>query len=164
MRLMEIVDQKVLHMPIGPSGAGKSTLFRELKQQDPSLQPFSLDLLRHEFYDPNDYSRAWKMSTEDKQFSNRANQRFVEMVKSGQNLFVDNTNLTPKRRKFYLQQAKKHGYKTVAHVFSNVDLDTLIQRQETRSDKTVPEEAVRRQFQAMKEPYEGEFDEVNIVE
>lgn len=159
-----MIDQKILHVPIGPSGAGKSTLFRELSQQDPSLQPFSLDLLRHEFYDPDDYSKAWKMSTEDKNFSHKANQRFIEMVKSGKNIFVDNTNLTPKRRRFYIDQAKRHGYKTVAHVFSNVDLDTLIKRQETRSDKTVPEEAVRRQHTAMKEPLEGEFDEVKMVD
>lgn len=159
MKLNEITSQPTLHMPIGPSGAGKSTLFRKLKSQNPSLRSFSLDDLRHEWYDADDYRKAWEMSTQDKQFEQKANQRFIEMVKQKQDLYIDNTNLSPKRRRFYLEHARRNGYQTVAHVL-NVDVDTLIARQSTRTDKTVPEEAVRRQHSAMVHPQENEFDQV----
>lgn len=162
MKLYELTQQKTLHVPIAPSGAGKTTLYNKLKQQHPNLESFSLDLLRHEFYDADDYANAFKMSTEDSEFRNRANQRFVEMLKTGQDIYVDNTNLTPKTRRFYLQQAKRAGYTTIAYVF-DVPVEELIARQTTRPDKNVPEDAVRRQHASMKHPETGEFDEVQYV-
>lgn len=156
-------NRPTLHMPIAPSGAGKTSLLNRLQARNPNIQVFSLDLLRHEWYDPNDYAAAWKASTEDQDFANKANQRFIEMVKSGKDIYVDNTNLTPKRRRFYLDLARKHGYKTVAYLLP-VDLKTLIARQATRGDKSVPEEAVRRQFMSLVTPTEGEFDEVQTID
>lgn len=159
MKLNEIFAQPTLIMPIGPSGAGKSTLFRRLKSENPSLRSFSLDDLRHEWYDPTDYAKAWKASTEDRQFEQKANQRFIEMIKQKQDIYIDNTNLSPKRRRFYLDLARKNGYKTVGYIL-DVDVDTLVARQSTRTDKSVPAEAVRRQHQSMVPPQANEFDEV----
>lgn len=168
MKLSELAEQTMparpsgeptLYMPIAPSGAGKSTLFRKLKVEHPDLQAFSLDALRHEWYDPNDYHKAWQASTEDKQFEQKANQRFLEMIKTGKDLFVDNTNLSARRRRFYLNEAKRRGYRTVAMLLP-VDLKTLIARQQSRGDKTVPEKAVRQQFFSLQLPQIGEFDQI----
>lgn len=163
MKLHELMKKSVMYIAIGPSGSGKSTLFRKLQDKDPSLRAFSLDMLRHEWYDPTNYAAAWKASTEDKDFANKANERFMEMVEEGDNLFIDNTNLTPKRRRFYIEQARKRGYHVVGIVF-NVDLDTLIARQKTRGDKNVPEQAIRQQLRSMVGPVIGEFDEVMSAE
>jgi len=165
MKINEVIspNRPTLYMPIAPSGAGKSTLLRGLQAKIPGIQVFSLDALRHEWYDPNDYERAWAAAAEDKEFANKANQRFAEMIKTGKDLFVDNTNLTPKRRRHYLDQARKRGYKTVAYLLPT-DLQTLVARQETRDDKNVPEKAVRQQYMSMVGPKEGEFDEVQTVE
>ena len=152
----------VLYMPIAPSGAGKTTYYRKLKQENPRLEMFSLDALRHKLYDPYDYDRAFQMSTEDPTFRDRANDTYLEMLKKKQDLFVDATNLTPEIRKFYLDGAKKLGYKTVGVVFS-YDLDQLIARQKTRGDKDVPEIAVRRQASSLIGPGQGEFDEIQTV-
>lgn len=159
MKLTDITSSKTVFMPIGPSGSGKSTLYRTLKQQHPDLLTFSLDNLRHEWYDSHDYAKAWQASVADKEFRNKANARFIEMIKSGKPLYIDNTNLTPKGRKFYLNHACQHGYKTVGIEFS-VDLQTLIDRQKTRGDKQVPEQAVRQQFNSLVGAQVGEFDEV----
>ena len=159
MKLYEVSHQKTLYMPIAPSGAGKSTLFRKLKEQYPKLFSFSLDNLRHEFYDTEDYAKAFEASTRDKGFQQKANKRFLEMLATGSDIYVDNTNLSPKRRRFYLEQAKKRGYKTVAYTF-NVDVDELIRRQSVRGDKNVPEDAVRRQHATLSEPLPDEFDEI----
>lgn len=162
MKLHELATQRLLIVPIGPSGAGKSTLFKKLKQENPDLVPFSFDALRHEWYDPNDYQKAWQAANEDKTFFNRAQSNFMDLIKQGKSVYVDNTNLSPKSRRFFVESAKKAGYRTVAYVF-NVDVDTLLQRQQTRPDKTVPEHAVRQHVAAMKSPQTGEFDEVHNI-
>jgi predicted kinase len=162
MKLDEIATQRLLIVPIGPSGAGKSTLFNQLKQQHPDLVPYSFDSLRHEWYDPNDYSKAWKASTEDKSFFPRVKENFADLIRAGKSVYVDNTNLSPKARKFFVEKAKEAGYRTIAYVF-DVDVDTLLQRQRTRPDKQVPDEAVRQHVAAMKPPTPGEFHEVRTV-
>lgn len=161
MKISEVIspNQPTLHIPVGPSGAGKSTLYRRLQAKNPELQLFSLDSLRHEWYDPKDYEKAWKASTEDREFANKANQRFVEMIKSGKDVYVDNTNLTPKRRRFYIDHARRNGYRVVAYTLP-ADLETLIARQKTRGDKNVPAEAVRQQYMSMKAPTNDEVDEI----
>lgn len=162
MKLNEIATQRLLIIPIGPSGSGKSTLFKKLKEENPSLESFSFDTLRHEWYDPTDYNKAWQAASKDPSFSGRAQNVFREMIKAGKSVFVDNTNLSPKSRRFFIETAKKAGYRTVAYVF-NVDVDTLLQRQKTRPDKTVPEHAVRQHVAAMKAPEAGEFDEIHNI-
>ena len=146
-------------MPIGPSGAGKSTLFAALKKAHPSLEAFSLDSLRHEWYHPTDYAEAFRLSTQDRGFQTKANARFVEMIEKKQHLYIDNTNLTPKRRKYYLDLAHKYGYTTIALIL-NTPLETLIERQTTRGDKNVPAAAVRQQYSSMVLPGKGEFNRV----
>lgn len=154
---IEDLKQPTIYFPIGPSGSGKSTVYNKLKSKNPNLNVFSLDILRHEFYDKDNYAKAWKMSTEDEEFSNKANKRFFDELNKRKDLYIDNTNLSPKSRKFYLDHAKKKGYRTVAIVF-NVDIETLVKRQTTRTDKSVPEEAVRRQHASMVLPQQSEFD------
>lgn len=80
MKINEVIspNRPTLHVPVAPSGAGKTTLLRRLQAKNPDIQVFSLDLLRHEWYDPKDYTAAWKASSEDKEFANKANQRFLE--------------------------------------------------------------------------------------
>lgn len=165
MKVRQVLEnvQPTLFVPIGPSGSGKTTLYQKLKAKNPDIQVFSLDLLRHEWYDPKDYTAAWKASSEDKEFANKANQRFLEMIKTRQDLFIDNTNLTLKRRRFYLDQARRQGYKTVAYLLPT-DLDTLVARQGTRKDKNVPADAVRQQFTSLQPPTSGEFDEVITID
>jgi len=156
----DLTSDKTLFVPTAPSGAGKSTLFRKLKETRPNMRAFSLDTLRHEFYDANDYRKAWEASVADKEFRNKANARFLEMIAENTgDIYVDNTNLTPRSRKFYLEVAKKHGYKTVA-ISIPVELDVLIARQSTRKDKYVPEHAVRQQFNSLIDARDEEFDEV----
>lgn len=166
MTLQEILRMQfktpTLFVPIGPSGAGKSTLFRSLKESGLTVHSFSLDTLRHEFYDPVDYNAAFQASVKDRGFEAKANARFQSMVETREHIFVDNTNLSPKRRKFYLDLAHKYGYSTIALVLTT-PLETLIERQTTRGDKCVPETVVRQQYNAMVLPGKGEFNKVVMV-
>lgn len=154
-------------MPIAPSGAGKSTYLKKLQTtNEKPLLVFSLDLLRHEFYDANDYSKAFLGSINDKSFSARANARFHRTVKQAiaenSDLYIDNTNLTPKSRSWYLNIVNKNGFETVA-VLLPVPLYVLIERQQTRPDKCVPVEAVTRQYHSIKYPVEGDGEFTKII-
>ena len=120
---------------------------------------FSLDTLRHEWYDPHDYHKAWKASTEDPGFLARSKEYYFDLLDHNKDIFVDNTNLSPKVRRFYIEMAKAKGYRTIAYVF-DVPIETLLARQHTRGDKKVPEDAVRRQHKSFTRPLDGEFDQV----
>lgn len=153
------MQNPTLHVPIGPSGSGKSTLFRKLKEENPQILEFSLDTLRHQWYDPHDYHKAWKASSEDRDFRSKTKDYYLGLLDQHNDIFVDNTNLSPKVRRFYLEAARAKGYKTVAYVF-DVPIETLIARQVTRGDKNVSEDVVRQQHRALVKPLEKEFDEV----
>lgn len=149
-----------LTMLIGPSGSGKSTWWKDIYHED---RVFSMDKLRHQWYDTTDYDKAWKMSVEDKTFDARAHMHFNDMVKvakrQGSDIVCDNTNLTRKFRNFYVHAARQAGMK-VRGVLFFTPFDQLVARQTTRPDKNVPVSSIAQQYYAMNYPQYGEFDEI----
>lgn len=154
-------DAPVMYIPVAPSGAGKSTYLKKLLQQTPNINVFSLDALRHEFYDAINYANAFQMSIEDNQFESRANARFYTQVAERRSMYIDNTNLSVRRRKMYLEAARRNGYKTVA-ILMPISLDLLLARRTSRGDKTIPESAVRQHYNSLQAPLLGEFDEIIV--
>lgn len=157
----EIRKEKTLIMPIGPSGCGKSTLFKKLLKEHPNLHHYSWDMLRLEWYD-TDYQKAYQMSVEDPHFNARYMKEFKTQVLAGKTIYVDNTNLSRKRRRPLIDDARKHGYNVVAYVFP-IALDTVINRQKLRDDKNVPADAVRNHYMTLQCPLYGEFDNIEVI-
>lgn len=154
-------DAPTLYLPVGPSGCGKSTLLAKLKKNNHDLVHYSWDLLRLEWYSP-DYAKAYQLSTEDPHFNARYTKVFREHILSGKDVYVDNTNLSRKRRKPWIVEARKHGYNVTAYVFPN-SLDAMIKRQKTRGDKDVPADAVRQHYMSVQVPLYGEVDRVEVI-
>jgi predicted kinase len=167
-----INEIKTLYMPIAASGSGKSTFINDLAQhaenRGEEFDVFSWDALRLEWYiDSGErlisiqdtYRLAFERQCEDKDFMNKANKRFIEMVKTGNTLVVDNTNLSKKRRRFFIDQARRHGYRVRA-ILLPISLDEVVARQTTRTDKNVPIEAVKQHYNAIQLPEYGEVDDV----
>lgn len=156
-------QRKRLVMPIAPSGAGKSTYLKEYSKLDFVVESFSLDALRHMWYDADDYKKAFEMAVADKKFEGRADVHFLSMLKEGGHdvLFVDNTNVGRNRRTKYLTEATKRGYGTRAILMPS-SLQLLIDRQKTRGDKNVPAKAILQQYMNLACPLLGEFDEIYI--
>lgn len=148
-------------IPVGPSGCGKSTFLKKLMETSPDINVFSLDSLRHEWYDAVDYSKAYQGSIDDKAFEAKANARFHAQIKEHRSMYIDNTNLSAKRRKMYLEGAQKNGYKTVA-ILMPISLELLLKRRTDRSDKTIPESAVRQHYNSLQAPMLGEFHEIIV--
>jgi predicted kinase len=150
-----------LHLAIGPSGCGKSTLLKNLQKVNPDLVHYSWDLLRLEWYSP-DYAKAYQMSVDDPHFNARYTKVFREHILSGKDIYVDNTNLSRKRRKPWVVEARKHGYNIVAYILPN-SIDALLKRQKTRGDKDVPADAVRKHYMSVQVPLYGEVDRVEVI-
>lgn len=160
-KLGPVNGQPELVLAIGPSGAGKSTHFSKV-YEPLGYEKFSLDSLRHEFYDTDDYATAYAASTEDTRFSQKANNRFLELVRAGKRVYVDNTNLSPKRRAFYISEARRRGYYVMGDVVLS-SLVTIVARQKTRDDKDVPESAVKQQYMSVHLPDIGEVDSISVI-
>lgn len=153
---------KTLILPIGPSGAGKSTLYKQLQKfHGDYLTHYSWDALRLEWYSP-DYSKAYQMAQNDPHFNARYMKVFNELILAGKTIYVDNTNLSRKRRRPWVDAARKHGYNVIGYVFP-VTLDTVIKRQKTRDDKDVPKDAVEKHYMTLQCPLYGEFDAINVM-
>ncbi len=144
-------------MPIAPSGAGKSTLASAYG----GCEYFSWDALRVLWYD-DDYAKAFRASTKDPQFNNKAMKVFNAHLNEGNDIFVDNTNLSLKRRRGLLTEARRKGYYKIA-VLLPVDLDTLMERRVTREDKSLPVDSIIKQYESLHVPSYGEFDEIVVV-
>lgn len=151
-----------LYIAIGAPGCGKS----RFRQTLPDAVVHNMDELRMKWYatgnTDEDYDAAYLASTKDNKFTSKVHQHFIELMKTGKDIYCDNTNASPKRRRFYVDQAHRREYKVVGVLFPT-PLQTLFDRQKTRPDKTVPDFAVRRIWDAVSQPQIGEFDEIRTV-
>lgn len=174
---------------VGPSGAGKSTVAKRLVDQ--GFKYYSWDDLRIEFYkdyvdsvnaeramDPDEvefmelptdekelYHRAfehWSKKENQAEFNTLQQKRFQDLIKNGECVVVDNTNLTRKRRRAMLEMARQQKYRTKA-IYFQTSLDMLFRRANSRLDKRLPLEVVQHQFNSVQVPFVGEFYEVAVV-
>lgn len=150
-------DKPELCVLIGPFGAGKSTW---IVKNTPNHHHYSWDALRLEWYD-TDYTKAFEMSCDDKGFMNKAQAEFMRLIKTGESVVIDNTNLGNKRRAFFVTEAKKRGYGIRAVLFP-ISCYDVVMRQETRGDKCVPDHAVINQYMGMQYPLYGDYDAIDV--
>lgn len=151
---------RVMYVPIGPTGSGKSTLTSKLIAENDDVGVFSLDAVRHKRYNTTDYASAYQQSVDDSTFRTHASAEYRSTLKKHHKvLILDNTNLTPKSRREMLTAARREGYQTVA-VPLFTQLQTVISRQHTRTDKCVPAHAVTQQYYSVSLPSMGEVDDI----
>lgn len=159
-------NTRAMYVLIGASGSGKSTWtkhFKDVHGQNRSIKVWSLDEMRLRYYNPSDYALAFQASTNDNTFARRANAELEQMCRDKiDSIIIDNTNVSKKSRAGALAMARRYGYTTVAVYFTNT-IDTVISRQRTQPDKSVPLDAVERQYNSTQLPSLEEFDEVTVV-
>jgi tRNA uridine 5-carbamoylmethylation protein Kti12 len=165
---------------VGVSGSGKSTIVEQLKSllQEDFTSVFSLDNCRRSFMDEKHTTQWWSdvMTNEDIynacfQFANENEKEFAEYVTNcwmraltNENVIVDNTNLTRKSRARWVNdlRAKKANITAIQVI---TPLNTVIARQMTRKDKSVPEKVVREMYMRQQEILLGaEADKVLNVD
>jgi predicted kinase len=159
-------DAPTCFILIGASGSGKSTFLNNPKYRTESSAVYSWDTLRLRWYgddsieDPKEYYQAaFLASTEDSTFNTNSQKAFLELLVKKVDVFVDNTNISTKRRHFFIDAAKHKGYKVVAVLFP-ISIDELYVRHTNRLDKHVPWGTVKQMFMSIQMPSYGEFDEI----
>jgi len=159
-----------LVMPISQAGSGKSTLFKQLHSGNSEFNPtgaefyqHSMDIIRAERYGP-DTEVAFKASTEDSEFMRAVQANFIAAVKEERSIYVDNTNLSAKRRRFYITEARRHGYDTMA-ILIPLSLKDALDRNFNRKNKKISSDAVWNQYMALSMPMLNyEFDQIGFVD
>ena len=135
-----------LFLMCGIPGAGKSTFLKShIKKKNTAI--ISRDLIRFSIVKPDEEY----FSHEDevvKIFWEQINKALTE----GKDVFVDQTSLTPKSRKWLLQHVA--GYKHANVVWIDEDLETCLERNNKRRGTRayVPEDTIRRMYDQFVEP------------
>ena len=165
---------KQAYILIGPSGAGKSTTTQQLIEEHRNfVSVFSLDACRLSFFaaekftntreeNADIYAAAFDFANSNgKVFDDYVTCCWKEALKSDA-VIVDNTNLSKKSRARWVQDLKHNEFKIVMIEFL-VPLKTIIDRQATRPDKSIPIEIVKQQYFRQEAALVGsECDEVRI--
>lgn len=109
---------KIMIIPIGAPRAGKSTLSKKL-----NITSISRDCIREELH-----GHKSNMTTEDT-VTETYNKRLKESMEKGLDVFIDNTNLKLKYRRYFTKIAREYGYRVVYVAFF-IELETLRKRAE----------------------------------
>ncbi len=164
-----ISDNPSCFILIGPSGCGKSTFTKRLEACSVgNCEHYSWDALRLQWYSgntgdaKNDYKIAFQGSVDDPQFNQKTQVEFNKVLETKNNIIVDNTNLTAKRRRAFADAAHRKGYNVVGVVFP-ISIYELERRHASRADKHVPWETVKGMYMSVQYPSYGEVDTVITV-
>jgi predicted kinase len=161
---------------IGPSGSGKSTVRRWLENNHPGkIAPFSLDDLRCKVFAESGeripkgpaplYAAAYDWCIANPKVLDEAVTGYwKECLHNADVIIVDNVNASKKSRAKWSTELKHHGFHVVMiHVLT--PLETILERQKTRLDKSVPAAAVIAQYNKIEEPLVGtECDSYIVID
>jgi len=151
---------------IGASGSGKSTFQREwLNVGSHNIVTVSLDQYRIDFYKKQHegallsakevYANAFNFAlANEKEFNKFYQAEFNVVLSKKVNVVVDNVHASRKSRASWIAALKQKGYRVIGVEFP-IALQTVLDRQHSRSDKQVPDEAVRQQYMRISSPAIG---------
>lgn len=144
-----------LYMAVGLPGSGKST-WAENNKEYYNFFIHSSDAIRGELGDVND-------QINNENVFSILHKRIKEDLLVGNNVFMDATNLSRKRRVHFLQnQLKNIPCKKICVLFATDHLECL--RKNSERGRIVPDEVINRMFKSFETPWYTEgFDTINII-
>jgi len=157
---LEDLTKPILYVPIAATGTGKSTYFTNIPNR--AIDSFSLDDCRMDWYDGNDYGECFKLACEDNEFTKKTNTKFMNMISEGNDIYVDNCNISTKSRRLYVDEARKKGYRIVAITFPISKIELQI-RTSNRRDKNIGYHIAESMYDRIQQPSFGEFDHIVVV-
>jgi predicted kinase len=145
---------------VGPPLCGKSTFIKTLSL--PNVNIISRDSIVLEQYGSNDYSAAFN-SVNQKQVDKILVSRIEDANMNRDNVIIDMTNLTTKRRTYNLSFFDDDYYK-VAVIFPFLDWNELLSRNQKRKveeNKFIPEFVIKNMINSFTSIKDSEgFDKV----
>ena len=148
---------KNLFLMCGLPGAGKSTFLKKHAKTENSII-ISRDTIRFSLVQPNEeyFSHEDEVTAT---FWKQINAALAE----GKNVFADQTSLTPKARKWFLDHV--HGYEKIHIVWIDADLESCLERNENRKGTRayVPKGVIRRMDNQFVEPTFNEDERIDYI-
>ena len=141
-------------MLIGLPGSGKSYFAKRLAVNEDAII-YSSDIIRQEMFDNiNDIEHNAKVFGEL--------YKKVRSVIKNNNVIIDATNISYKRRKHFAEQAKKYNCQIICYLIATPYKQCL--ENNKKRDRVVPEYAIKNMYKSFYIPqhYEG-WDEINII-
>lgn len=149
---------------VGPPLVGKTTFFNEFKKEiDSSVNLISRDAIVMEVAGTDNYNHAFN-TVDQKEVNRQLEYKIEQAVKNKQNVVVDMTNLTSKRRKSTLAYFTD-DYTKIAVLFPMLSEEEFKERNKKREleeNKTIPEGVIRNMiasYQRIDKNSEG-FDKI----
>jgi len=145
-----------LMLMVGAPGAGKTTTREQLQKNYPSLKVISMDDRRKEVCgNINDQSK-------NGQIFGWQERELRKAMKDRQNVLIDATNPTRRLRKVLLEIGRQNGA-LCSVIYFDLKLETLLARNAAR-EKRVPDEVVKRFYNAQQSIHPVEADLIRIVD
>lgn len=135
-----------LYLMCGTPGSGKSTFLKEHIKENNSVI-VSRDAIRFSIVKPDE-----EYFSHEDEVTKTLWKQINEALAAGKDVFVDQTSLTPRSRKWLLQHVE--GYRYANLVWIDETLETCLERNEMRRGTRayVPENAIRRMYNQFIEP------------
>jgi len=155
------IEEPYVILLIGPPLSGKTTWINK-NFIDKSVNVISRDQIVLDEYGSDDYDKSFK-NVDQKKVNQILEESMENAAYNMENVIVDMTNLTSKRRKHTLSHFGD-DYTKIAVIFPLIEWDEFISRNEKRKreeNKTIPEHVIKRMissYQAIRDD-EG-FDKV----
>jgi len=155
------IEEPYVILLIGPPLSGKTTWINK-NFIDKSVNVISRDQIVLDEYGSDDYDESFK-NVDQKKVNQILEESMENAAYNMENVIVDMTNLTSKRRKHTLSHFGD-DYTKIAVIFPLIEWDEFISRNEKRKreeNKTIPEHVIKRMissYQAIRDD-EG-FDKV----
>ena len=138
---------------IGLSGSGKSTIAKWLSDEYNAII-LSSDAIREELGDINSQENNTKVFE-------ILRTKMVDLLRKGQNVIIDATNLNIKSRKQYIEIGNRFDCEIIAYII-NKRFDRCLEDNSKR-DRVVPKNVLERQIRNFQIPfYEEGFDKIEV--
>lgn len=147
---------------VGPPLSGKTTFFNKTFK-DKAVTLISRDAIVMEVAGTDNYNHAFN-TVDQKEVNNKLEYKIQQAVKNKQNVVVDMTNLTSKRRRTTLRYFT-NDYNKIAVIFpmlSDKEFAERNKKRELEENKTIPENVMKNMiasYQPINRETEG-FDRV----
>jgi len=148
---------------VGNYGSGKSSLAREYFRDRKKVDRHEI---RHYLKAMTEYGARWTPEDWDEDLEGLIKRieydLIVHLLERDQKILIDNTSLTVKSRKRYIEHAKKF-HKSIACIYLNRDSSTLIEQNRSR-EFPVPDSVIVQHYARTEVPSVAEgFAQVLII-
>lgn len=135
---------------VGLPGSGKDTYIKKYLKD---FKVISSDDLRLELF-------GFEDQTKNVEIFNEMRRRTKELLKTGESVVYNATNLSAKRRKSLANEMEKYCDK-IWLVCTDVGLDELLKRNEFREERHIPKEKLKQMYRSFKTDFnEYPYDQI----